>query len=175
MHSPLAQYENLFMFYQVLDDKLCFKAKNLGLNKNEYYQSKEPIRMNNSTNIYSGHELLKLYNENKLDIEITLNNAKAKYIVKGNKNLNNNSIILIKVTAEDGSIKEYKIKIKKTISSQDSSINKEENIKEEIDDYKDNTKENSNNLLDKISIIPIIVFIVLILFILKMIKRKQQT
>ena len=117
---------------------------------------------------------LAIANENKLDIEITLNNAKAKYIVKGNKNLNNNSIILIKVTAEDGSIKEYKIKIKKTISSQDSSINKEENIKEEIDDYKDNNKENSNNLLDKISIIPIIVFIILILFILKTIKRKKQ-
>lgn len=117
---------------------------------------------------------LAIANENKLDIEIILNNDKAKYIVEGNKNLNNNSIILIKVTAEDGSIKEYKIKIKKTISSPDSSINKEENIKEEIDDYKDNTKENSNNLLDKLSIIPIIVFIILILFILKTIKRKKQ-
>ena len=45
-NNKTQQYENLFMFYQVLDYKLCFKAKNLGLNKNEYYQSKEPLRLN---------------------------------------------------------------------------------------------------------------------------------
>ena len=44
-NNKTQQYENLCMFYLGLDYKLCFKAKNLGLNKNEYYQSKEPLRI----------------------------------------------------------------------------------------------------------------------------------
>lgn len=46
-----------------------------------------------------------------LDMKITLNDGKASYKVYGNKNLNDEDIVLIKVTAEDGTVKNYMIHV----------------------------------------------------------------
>lgn len=54
-------------------------------------------------------------NESKLDIEVTTEHEKAKYLITGNKNLKNESIIKIKVTAEDEvTTTTYTINIKKS-------------------------------------------------------------
>lgn len=76
--------------------------------------SEEPIRMNNSTNIYSGHELLKLYNENKLDIK----NKKVGVLGCGNvaidiartmKRLNNDVSIIYRRTIENAPATKHEI------------------------------------------------------------------
>ncbi len=52
--------------------------------------------------------------ENKLDITVETDHPKAKYLIIGNKNLRNNSVIKIKVTAEDDkTVSMYEIKINK--------------------------------------------------------------
>lgn len=78
----------------------------------------------------------------KLDIEVELNDNKAKYQILGNNNLKNNSIITIQVTAEDGTIKNYKIKVLKLVET------------------------NSSSIFDKINLIPLISFIILVSIIL---------
>ena len=56
---------------------------------------------------------IKIEDEKELDISAECDNSKAKYIVTGNKDLENGSVIKIKVTAEDGSETIYQIKIEK--------------------------------------------------------------
>ena len=51
--------------------------------------------------------------EDSLDINVKLDDSKATYEIIGNENLKNNSKITIKVTAENGSTREYNINIKK--------------------------------------------------------------
>lgn len=92
---------------------------------------------------------LKIQQENQLDIKIVLNDEKANYKIKGNKNLKNNSLIEIIVTAEDNTQKIYSIKI----------------IKEEI--------KTNISISDTIKIIPSIIFIILILIILYLKKRTK--
>lgn len=58
---------------------------------------------------------LKLDDEKKLDIDVILNDEKAKYQIIGNENLVNDSVITIQVVAEDGSEQGYKIKIIKEL------------------------------------------------------------
>lgn len=55
---------------------------------------------------------LKITNEEKLDIEVLLEDTKSTYSIQGNDNLKNNSVIKIKVIAEDGTTKIYQINIK---------------------------------------------------------------
>ena len=53
-------------------------------------------------------------NEDKLDITVETEHPKAKFLIIGNKGLKNNSIVKIKVTAEDGkTITMYELKINK--------------------------------------------------------------
>ena len=86
--------------------------------------------------------------EKKLDIEVVLNNDKAKYTIKGNNNLTGDSIIEIEVIAEDGSSQVYKIDINKLSES------------------------NSNTITYYVKIIPLIGFIILIgiVLVIKIIK-----
>ena len=53
------------------------------------------------------------YFKNNLDFNITLNDENAKYEILDNNNLKDQSTITIKVTAEDGTTTDYKIKIEK--------------------------------------------------------------
>lgn len=66
---------------------------------------------------------LEIGNEDKLDIEVFLNSDRAKYRINGNDNLDNNSVIEIVVTAEDGSKKVYRINIIKASDIKSSSLN----------------------------------------------------
>lgn len=54
---------------------------------------------------------LDIIDEESLDIEVILNDSNAKYKILGNNKLVNNSIIEIEVTAENGDILVYKIKV----------------------------------------------------------------
>lgn len=94
---------------------------------------------------------LEIDEEDSLDIEVILADDKAKYNINGNSNLKNGSVIEIKVTAEDGSIKIYKINIIKKL-----------------------VERNSGSIGDYLGLIPIIGFILLIVAILivKLIKKK---
>ncbi len=65
---------------------------------------------------------LEIEDEEKLDIQVVLNDKKAKYQIKGNKKLKNNSVIKIEVTAENGSQKVYEIKVMKLNEANSSSI-----------------------------------------------------
>lgn len=80
--------------------------------------------------------------EKNLDIEVILNDDKAKYTIKGNNNLKDNSIIEIEVIAEDGSSQIYRININKISES------------------------NSNTIIQYIKIIPLIGFVLLISIVL---------
>ena len=53
------------------------------------------------------------YFKNSLEFNITLNDENAKYEILNNNNLKDQSTITIKVTAEDGTTTNYKIKIEK--------------------------------------------------------------
>ena len=53
-------------------------------------------------------------NDDILNMDIILDNKTASYEVIGNKNLKNGSIITIKVTAENGDVREYNIEIKRS-------------------------------------------------------------
>lgn len=101
---------------------------------------------------------LEINDEKNLEIDVLLNDDKAKYDIIGNSNLKNNSIITIKVEAQDKTIQEYKIK-----------IIKKENIGE-----KEITK--SNSITEYINLTTTICFIILIIviIILKIIKDKQK-
>lgn len=74
-----------------------------------------------NSNIYDYQ--LEIWEENKLDISVVLNDEKSKYEIIGNENLVDNSLIKIKVIAEDGSIGTYTIKVHKNrVLSDDTSI-----------------------------------------------------
>lgn len=94
---------------------------------------------------------LELDGEDKLDIEVILNDDKASYNIMGNKDLDSGSVIEIEVKAEDGSINVYKINIVKIGSS------------------------NSNSIFDYLGIVPLVSFVLLVVIILavKVIKTKS--
>ena len=56
-------------------------------------------------------------NTTKLNIEVTLDDEKSNYEIKGNENLKDGSIVKIIVTAEDGSTDTYRIIIQKDSKS----------------------------------------------------------
>jgi len=93
---------------------------------------------------------LEIDNEDSLDIDVILNNDKATYNIEGNRNLIDGSIIKIVVTAEDGNINNYNLKIRKP------------------------SQNNSNSIFDYIGIVPVILFVslVLLVLIIKIIKSK---
>ncbi len=73
----------------------------------------EDNELNFNSNTFE-YELYLAMNEKNLNIQVITDHEKAKYIITGNKNLKNGSVIKIKVTAEDGeATSTYSIKIKK--------------------------------------------------------------
>lgn len=62
---------------------------------------------------------LEIKNESELKIEVSPESILSKYEITGNSNLKNNSKIVIKVTAKNGDINEYTIKIKKPTTTAD--------------------------------------------------------
>lgn len=99
-----------------------------------------------NSNIYNYD--LTIDGEKRLDIEVILNDNKAKYTIKGNNDLTGDSVIEIEVIAEDDSSAIYNININKISES------------------------NSNTIFDYIKIIPLIGFVILIgiVLIIKIIK-----
>ena len=83
---------------------------------------------------------------NKLDFDISKNNDKASYEIIGNDKLvTGENNITIKVTAEDGTIKEYKVKVikeKENTSSNNLTLNNIKIDNYELNFYKDNYEYN---------------------------------
>ena len=93
---------------------------------------------------------LQIDGEEKLDINIELNDEKAKYKIKGNNNLKNKSIIEIEVTAEDGSKQGYKINIIKV------------------------NENNSISIISSVKLFPLVGFILLIIIVLVIKKIRNK-
>lgn len=93
---------------------------------------------------------LTILNEDKLGIEVILNDEGSSYRISGNKNLKTGSVIEIVVTAEDGSSSKYTININKELET------------------------NTSSILDYVRFYPLIIFIVLMILILvvKVIRKK---
>lgn len=85
-------------------------------------------------------------NVNKLNLNISKNNDKSNYEIIGNDKLvNGENNVIIKVTAEDGTIKEYKIKVikeKENIVSNNLTLNNIKIDNYELNFYKDNYEYN---------------------------------
>lgn len=85
-------------------------------------------------------------NVNKLNLNISKNNDKSNYEIIGNDKLvNGENNVIIKVTAEDGTIKEYKIKVikeKENIVSKNLTLNNIKIDNYELNFYKDNYEYN---------------------------------
>lgn len=85
-------------------------------------------------------------NVNKLNLNISKNNDKSNYEIIGNDKLvSGENNIIIKVTAEDGTIKEYKIKVikeKENIVSSNLTLNNIKIDNYELNFYKDNYEYN---------------------------------
>lgn len=93
---------------------------------------------------------LEIHDEDKLKIDVELVDDKASYKIKGNKNLENGSKIVIEVTAEDGSKREYEIR-----------------IKTEYD-------KNSSSIFESLRIWPLVIFVIvgIILLVVRRIRKK---
>lgn len=93
---------------------------------------------------------LEIEDEDKLDIQVVLNDSGAKYQIKGNKGLKNNSVIAIEVTAEDGSQSVYEITIVKL------------------------NEGNSSSVVSVVKIVPLVGFILLVcgVLVIKRLRRK---
>lgn len=93
---------------------------------------------------------LTILNEDKLGIEVILNDEGSSYKIKGNKDLKTGSIIEIAVIAEDGSSSKYTIYINKELET------------------------NTSSILDYVKFYPLVIFICLMILILvvKVIRRK---
>lgn len=103
--------------------------------------------INFSSDIYN-YDLL-IDGEEKLDIEVILNDNKSKYKILGNNNLKNNSVIKIEVQAENEAILIYKINILKL------------------------NKNTSSSIINYIKILPLTIFVILVFVVLivKLIKK----
>jgi len=98
--------------YRIIVNK---KAKDETLSNNNYLKS---LTIENYTINFNKDELkysIKLKNEEKLNITALPEDENANVTITGNKDLKNNSVIKITVTAEDGTKKEYKINIAKEL------------------------------------------------------------
>lgn len=110
---------------------------------------------------------LTIKNESELDIKVALENEKATYEILDNENLEDGSVITIKVKAEDESVLEYKINISK---EQTDDNNPDDNVDDNQDDNTDN-----DTTIDTMLYIAIGIFgLGLILFIVAIICKKRK-
>lgn len=96
--------------------------------------------LNFKKNVYKYN--LEIDGEDKLNIDVILSDEKAKYVIKGNKNLKSGSVISIVVTAEDGKERTYEIAINKL------------------------GENDASNIINNLSLVSIIGFILLIVVVL---------
>lgn len=87
------------------------EAEELSSNSNLSSLNIEGYQLNFSSNQYEYN--LEIGEEISLNITYEKEDEKSTVTIHGNENLQNNSLIRVKVTAEDGSETEYKIRIKK--------------------------------------------------------------
>lgn len=89
------------------------KDKDYVLSSNNYISNitikNYDIKFNKDTSDY----VLKIKDEKELDITVELEDSKSSYVIDGNKDLDDGSIIKIKVNAEDNSERVYNINIEK--------------------------------------------------------------
>lgn len=101
-------------------------------------------------------------NTNKVDVNYTLEDEKAKVVVHGNDNLNkDNSVIIVTVTAENGSKNIYKINVKKNRVVEEQ---KNENILNKI------------KQVDKKTVfiaLIVVVFVILVAIVISIIKSRK--
>lgn len=107
----------------------------------------------------------------KLDIQVSLLNDKATYEIVGNENLQDGSVVVIKVVSEDGSeTREYNINVKFI----DETNKNNEDTKEDIAVEDDVNKESSEEL-DLTLISSIVIFIIgFVVFIIGLIKYNKN-
>ena len=86
------------------EEKIIEKNKLKDINIEGY-----DIKFDSNKNVYT----IKT-SKDSLNINVTLENDASSYVIKGNNNLIDGSIIKIKVTDEDGNLNTYEIKILKT-------------------------------------------------------------
>lgn len=111
---------------------------------------------------------LTIKDESELDIKVTLENEKATYEILDNENLEDGSVITIKVKAEDESVLEYKINISK--EQTDDNNNPDDNVDDNQDDNTDNDTTINTTLYIAIGIFGL----GLILFIIAIICKKKK-
>ena len=149
------------------------------LTENELLKTTDILKLNiKNYNIEFSNDILEYFieieNEDKLDISLTLLNEKANYEILNNKNLQDGSIIIIKVTAENGiDTKEYKLYINRNNNSD----NNEDEKTNEFNNEQNSSKESNSKTIINYLIITSITLVTIILIIVSIIyfyNKKHQ-
>ncbi len=119
----------------------------------------------NFDNETSEYEIELGADEDILDLSYEVDNANAAVTVIGNENLKNGSIVTVKVTATDGTIKEYKIKIIKPTTIDDTITNTS----------KGGIKLSLGLIIGIISVLVILIVIIIFLIVSKKRKKKNES
>ena len=149
------------------------------LTENELLKTTDILKLNiKNYNIEFSNDILEYFieieNEDKLDISLTLLNEKANYEILSNENLNDGSIIIIKITAENGiDTKEYKLYINRNNNSD----NNEDEKTNEFNNEQNSSKESNSKTIINYLIITSITLVTIILIIVSIIyfyNKKHQ-
>ena len=149
------------------------------LTENELLKTTDILKLNiKNYNIEFSNDILEYFieieNEDKLDISLTLLNEKANYEILNNENLQDGSIIIIKVTAENGiDTKEYKLYINRNNNSD----NNEDEKTNEFNNEQNSSKESNSKTIINYLIITSITLVTIILIIVSIISfynKKHQ-
>lgn len=149
------------------------------LTENELLKTTDILKLNiKNYNIEFSNDILEYFieieNEDKLDISLTLLNEKANYEILNNENLQDGSIIIIKITAENGiDTKEYKLYINRNNNSD----NNEDEKTNEFNNEENSSKESNSKTIINYLIITSITLVTIILIIVSIIyfyNKKHQ-
>lgn len=121
--TNLKEGENIIKLIVTAEDGTTTKTYTLNIKRENKILSKnnniKKLTINNYDINFNKNKKeydLIINNEDNLTINVELEDEFAKYDILGNKKLKNKSVIKIKVTAEDNSVKEYKINIIKEVN-----------------------------------------------------------
>lgn len=121
--TNLKEGENIIKLIVTAEDGIITKTYTLNVKRENKILSKnnniKKLTINNYDINFNKNKKeydLIINNEDNLTINVELEDKFAKYDILGNKRLKNKSVIKIKVTAEDNSVKEYKINIIKEVN-----------------------------------------------------------
>ena len=149
------------------------------LTENELLKTTDILKLDiKNYNIEFSNDILEYFieieNEDKLDISLTLLNEKANYEILNNENLQDGSIIIIKITAENGiDTKEYKLYINRNNNSD----NNEDEKTNEFNNEQNSSKESNSKTIINYLIITSITLVTIILIIVSIIyfyNKKHQ-